>query len=364
MANQKIGTISAIMVTLSIVVSYITISLPRTFINETKSAVLLNIIYVTAIVLFLTLLICRLFKNFSGLDILDISNFLGGNILKNIVGGLFIFYFIVSSSIMLRNFSEGIVIVYYPLTNYVFIILMFIIALALTNRLGFNSTLNAASIIFPLILISAILLFCGNLDNFSFRRIFPIVGDGFYNTFVLGLKNIGAFGGIAYLYFLPPMLKEPEKFKKIAVISVIITSLFIILCVATLLFMFSFFISTDEIMPLFSAARHIEFGSFFQRFESVFLLIWIISFCCYLSITCKFSAHIFNKMFNLSDMKPILNIFILLIFAISLLPKNYAISNFFKTNIYRYFRISIGYILGIAILILANIKKKKVGEKN
>ena len=364
MANQKIGTISAIMVTLSIVVSYITSSLPRTFINETKSAALLNIIYVTAIVLFLTLLICRLFKNFSGLDILDISDFLGGNILKNIVGGLFIFYFIVSSSIMLRNFSEGIVVVYYPLTNYIFIILMFIIALALTNRLGFNSTLNTASIIFPLILISAILLFCGNLDNFSFRRIFPIAGDGFYNTFVLGLKNIGAFGGISYLYFLPPMLKEPEKFKKIAIISVIITSLFIILCVATLLFMFSFFISTDEIMPLFSAARHIEFGSFFQRFESVFLLIWIISFCCYLSITCKFSAHIFNKMFNLSDMKPILNIFILLIFAISLFPKNYAISNFFETNIYRYFRVSIGYILGIAILILANIKKKKVGEKN
>lgn len=364
MIKQKIGTISAIMIILSVVVAYITSSLPRTFINETKSATLLNIIYITAIVLFLILLVCKLFKRFPGLDLLDISDFLGGNILKNIVGGLFIFYFIVSSAMMLRNFCEGLVVVYYPLTNYVFIILMFIIALALTNTLGFNSTINTASIIFPLVLISAILLFCGNLDNFSFRRIFPILGDGFYNTFVLGLKNIGAFGGICYLYFLPPMLKEPEKFKKVAVISVIATGLFILLCVATLLFMFSFFITTDEIMPLFSAARHIEFGSFFQRFESIFLLIWIISFCCYLSITCKFSAHIFNKMFNLSDMKPILNIFVLLIFGVALLPKNYTISNFFETNVYRYLRIAVGFILGISILILANIKKKKVGEKN
>lgn len=364
MIKQKIGTISAIMITLSIVVSYITSSLPRTFINETKSATLLNIIYITAIVLFLILLLCKLFKKFPGLDLLDISDFLGGKILKDIVGVFFIFYFIVSSSIMLRNFCESLVVVYYPLTSYVFIILMFIIALALTNRLGFNATINTASIIFPLVLISAILLFCGNLDNFSFRRIFPILGDGFYNTFVLGLKNIGAFGGICYLYFLPPMLKEPEKFKKIAVISVIATGLFILLCVATLLFMFSFFITTDEIMPLFSAARHIEFGSFFQRFESIFLLIWIISFCCYLSITCKFSAHIFNKMFNLSDMKPVLNLFVLLMFRVTLLPKNYAISNFLETNIYRYLRIAVGFILGISILILANIKKKKVGEKN
>lgn len=364
MVKSKIGTISAIMLTLSIVVSYITSSLPRTFINETKSATLLNIIYITFVVLFIILLFCKLLEKFPGLDLLDISKFLGGNLLKNIVGSFFIAYFTISSSIMLRNFCEGLVVVYYPLTSYVFVILMFIISITLVNRLGFNATLNTASIVFPLVLISAILLFCGNLDNFSFRRIYPILGDGFYNTFIVGLKNIGAFGGICYLYFLPPMLKEPQKLKKIAVISVVATGLFILLCVATLLFMFSFFINADEIMPLFSAARYIEFGSFFQRFESIFLLIWIISFCCFLSITCKFSTHIFNKMFNLSDMKPILNIFIILTFGISLFPKNYAISSLFETNIYRYLRIAVGFILGMTILILANLKKRKVGEKN
>lgn len=364
MTNQKINTISAIMLTLSIVISYITSSLPRTFINETKSATLLNIVYVTIVVLFFILLICKLFKNFPGLDLLDISKFLGGNLFKNFVGSLFITYFTISSGMMLRNFCEGLSVVYYPSTRYVFIILIFIIAIILVNNLSFNATLTTSSIIFPIVLISALLLFFGNLDDFSFNCIFPILGDGLYSTFVLGLKNIGAFGGICYIYFLPPLLKEPEKFKKIAIVSIIYTGLFILLCVATLLLMSSFFITTDEILPLFSAARHIEFGSFFQRFESIFLLIWIISFCCYLSITCKFSSHIFNKMFNLSDMKPISNILALLIFGIALLPKNYAISNFFETNIYRYLRIAIGFILGLTILILANLKKKKVGVKN
>ena len=214
MVKSKIGAISAIMLTLSIAVSYITSSLPRTFINETKSATLINIIYTTIVVLFIILLFCKLFEKFPGLDLLDISKFLGGNILKHIVGAFFIAYFTISSSIMLRNFCEGLVVVYYPLTSYVFVILMFIFAITLVNRLGFNATLNVSSIVFPLVLISAILLFCGNLDNFSFRRIYPIWGDGFYNTFILGLKNIGAFGGICYLYFLPPMLKEPKKLKK------------------------------------------------------------------------------------------------------------------------------------------------------
>ena len=159
MINQKIGTISAVMLTLSIVISYITSSLPMTFINETKSATLLNIIYTTAIVLFLVLLICRLFKNFPSLDILDISKFLAGNIFKNIVGGIFISYFVVSSGFMLRNFCEALGVVYYPLTDYVFIILMFIVAIAFVNNLSFNATLNTASIVFPIVLISAIFLF-------------------------------------------------------------------------------------------------------------------------------------------------------------------------------------------------------------
>lgn len=363
MVNSKINTITAIILTLSIVVSYVSSSLPRTFINELKSASLLNVIYITIIVLLIILLFCKLFKKFPSLDLLDISKLLGGDILKNIVGSLFIFYFIVSSSIMLRNFCESLSVVYYPLTNPIFLILMFVIAISITNSLGFTATLKTFTIIFPIVSLSIILLFFGNIENFTITRIYPVLGKGFKETFIFGLKNIGAFGGICYMYFLPPLLEEPKKLTKVAIISVLFTGAFIFLCVATLLLMFSSYVDYSEIMPLFSAARYIEFGLFFQRFESLFLLIWIISFCCYLSISCKFATMIFNKMFNLSKNNITVIIFSILILGISLIPKNYAWSNFFETNIYRYLRIAIGFFLGLTILILANLKKK-VSEKN
>ena len=82
MDKSKINTPSAIILTLSIVVSYINSSLPRTFINETKSATLLNIVYTTAIVLCIILLFCNLFEKFPGLDILDIANYLGRQVFK------------------------------------------------------------------------------------------------------------------------------------------------------------------------------------------------------------------------------------------------------------------------------------------
>ena len=110
-------------------------------------------------------------------------------------------------------------------------------------------------------------------------------------------------------------------------------------------------------MPLFSVSRYIEFGNFFQRFESLFLLIWTIAFCCYLSISFKFSTYIFTKMFKLADSSQLIYVFSVLTYGIALLPKNYSVSSFFEINIYRYISISI-IVLGLLILLLANFKKK------
>ena len=258
MSKFKIGTVEAIALILSVLAPFTVISLSRTFINETKTSSLINIFYITIIALFITLLICKLFSKFPGF--------------------IFIFYFIITSAMLLRNFCEGLKVIYYPFTNIIYIILLFIIAIAITNKLGFNSTIKTTALIFPFIMLSIILLFVGNLKNFSFEKLFPIWGDGFKSTFILGLSNIGAFSGISYLYFLPPLLKDPSKFKKISILSIILSGLFIFICVATLLFMFSIYISTDEIMPLFSVSRYIEFGNFFQRFESLFLLNFLLIF--------------------------------------------------------------------------------------
>lgn len=359
MSKSKLGTVEAIALILSVLAPFTVISLSQTLINELKSSILLNIFYVGTICLFMVFLICTLFKNFPGLDIIDISKFLGGNVLKNIIGFAFIIYFVITSSMLLRNFCEGLKIVYYPYTNILYIILIFIITITFSNDLGFNSTIKTTTIIFPILLVSILLIFIGNLDNFSFQKILPILGNGYKSTFILGLSNIGTFSGIVYMYLLPPLLNEPKKYKKICILSIILSILFIFMCVATLLFLFSIYINTDEIMPLFSVSKYIEFGNFFQRFEALFLLIWTISFCCYLSISLKFFTYIFAKLYTLSDTSQMISIFSIITFAIALFPSSYYISHFFETYIYRILSISI-MILGLFILFLAYIKKRMV----
>ena len=359
MTNSKIGTVEAIMLILTIIVTHTILSLPREVTVATKSAAIINLIFVSVVAIVISYFIVKMLENFAGQDIIDISEFLGGKFFKTIIGIIFIFYFLVTSSILLRNFAESLKIIHYPMTNVLFILLLFVIALCSANRLAFNASLKTNLLILPLVLASMVFLFFANMNKFMPERIFPIFGDGLINTFVLGLSNISSFSGIVFLYFLPPFLKEPEKLKKIAFISIGISAVYLILCVSTLLFMFSFFITTNEITPLYNATRYIEFGSFFQRLESIFLLIWILAFACYLSIVSKFSMSIFQKLTKIETKKPLIDIFAMLILGISLLPKDYAISSNFETKIYPYLVLGIVFFLGISILILANLQKRK-----
>ena len=359
MLKSKISTVEAIMLILNIVVIHSILSLPSNILNFQKSASILNLIYVGIIAIIISYIIFRLFKNFPGLDIIDICELVGGKILKNIVGSIFIVYFILTSSLLLRSFCESIKIIYYPTTYIIFIIALFIISLCISNKLDFSSTLKTNLIIIPFVLASIIFLFVSNMNKFMPHRIFPILGEGIFNTFVLGLGNLASFGGIAFIYFLPPLLKEPEKFKKITIYSISITAIYIILTVSTLLFMFSFLVNTNEISPLYTATTYIEFGNFFQRLESVFLLVWILSFACYLSIVNKFAMNIFKKLTNIETPKPLIDILGLLIFSISLLPKNLAITQNFESNVYPYLVITIVFFISLTILVLANLQKHK-----
>lgn len=368
MTNSKISVPEAISVILIVLVAHTLVSLPKGLLNVTGSATIINLLYVGIIMFFLVLLIVKLFKDFGGQDIVDIANILGGPVFQKIIGMIFIFYFIFSSSVLLRNFCECLKTVYYPMTSLFFILLTFIIALCISNNFGFSVTAKINLIFLPIIFVSILFIFFANNENLSFENLTPILGNGLFDTFITGIGNLGAFGGIVFLYFIPPYLKEPKKLKKVAMLSIVLSIIYLIICVAIILLTFTFLLKVDEIMPLYSAARYIEFGSFFQRLESILLLIWIIGMTCYFSITLHIVMNIFKKITNIRNTKPLLITFALLMLSISLLPKNYAISKFLETDVYPYLVIGIGMFLSTAILILAyfkvRIKKNSTSSRN
>lgn len=361
--TTKIGNIEAIFLVVMIMINHIILNLPKVLLDSCGSSTLLNIVFVTMITLCIVYFISKISKHFPSMDILDISEFLGGKLLKNIIGILFMIYFLFSSSIFLRSFCESVKIIYFPSTPVILLILLFIIGIVFTNRLGMQSIVRANLIVIPAILFSIIFIFFANMENFTVQRMFPLFGNGVSTTFFSGISNLFAFGGISLLYFIPPRLKDSKEFKKVAMTSIILSAIWLLFSVATLLFIFPSVMTTDEILPLYLASRFIEFGRFFQRLDAVFLLIWIVSIMSYLSTLLAFVINIFRKI--TSFQYPYITIYggSIIIFLLSLIPQNYAQIHFLETTIYKYIVIGLVFMISLIVLILATLKIQKQHKK-
>lgn len=357
MDNTKIGNKEALALLITITFNHIIINVVKTIINTTASASLLNILFVGILAIIFTCIICYFLNNFPTFDIIDISNFLGGKVLKWIIGILYIAYFIFFTGTMIHVFSSCLQIIYFPLTKLFYIILILIIAGLIACNQKYNAIFRSNFIIFPLIIISILFLFFSNIQFFEFEKIYPIFGKGVFTTFVSGISNMFAFQAIAYIFFMPPILKDPSKIKKISISAIVCSCIFLLISIATILFMFNGFVETDELLPLYSAVKYIEYGSFFQKMDPIFVLIWIISFVSFLGITLKFTSNILKKLTCTKNSKFFSYIFAILLFVTSIWPENYAVSTFIVGTVYKYAFFVL--IIGISFLVLLFAFMKK-----
>lgn len=184
MENTRIGKLESISFVLTIMINHIILNSGKTIISSTSSSALINTLYICIIALILSYIFYKLLNKFPSFDILDISNFLGGKIFKVIIGILFFGYFIFFSSNLLMNFTYSLQIIYYPNTNAFFIVLAFLICAFFTCNLKYNALYRSNLLIIPFVFLSMLILFFGNIENFSFENIFPILGNGIKVTFL------------------------------------------------------------------------------------------------------------------------------------------------------------------------------------
>ncbi len=356
---QKIGKFEAIALIIMITINQIIFNLPNTIIMNTGSSAWLNVIVISIVAILFCLLICKLFKSFPTQDIVDISEYLGGKTLKTIVGILYILFFIFVAGIFLRYLSSSLKLIYFEKSPIVFLLLLFLIPVVLTIKLGIKPVAQVNLVFTPIVLFSMLIILFATAKDFVPERIFPILGFGADKTFLIGLNNIFTFSSFAYLYFLIPVLKEPKDFKFIAVTSIIISAIYLFLSVVCLLMIFPFIAFSDEMLSVYLLTRLIEFGKFFQRVDAIFIFVWILSTFSFLSITTGFINRILKKLIKIKNHKEMSYSICAIIFSVALIFKNISDMKYIQNTLLKYIVILLVFVISLIILILANLKHKK-----
>ena len=359
MTSNKIGNTEVIFLIIIVTIAHIILNIPQYILNSTSTSSILNIIYVSFVALVICYIVYKLFRYFPGQDIIDVAKYLSGNWLKIIIGVLYIAYLFFISSILLRNFSESLKIIYFPNTAVVTVILVFLLGATIVNKIGLTGIIRCNLIISPLVLIAMLILFLSTSGEFVWQRALPILGHGFYETFINGLSNIYAFGGISVLYLISPLLYRQSDLKKIGLFSIGASSIYLILGIASLLFMFPFITNTQTLLSIYISTREVNFGEFIQRTDAIFILIWILAIFSYLSIVISFILALTKKVIPIKFSKPMIYSVAALIFSFSLLPENSAQIIFTEDTIYKYVVISLVFVISPLILLLGTLKKRR-----
>jgi len=359
---SKLEKYEAVFLIVNIIIAHVILNLPKDLFTVTGTATPLNVIYVSILAIFFVYFVSRLFKKFNNSDILDISGFLGGKLLKIALGVIYIIYLLLLSGGLLRNFAEELKIIYFPSIPITYILLFFAVAIVVANSIDFKALAKANMLITIVVLISMIVIFVSVSGSYMPEKMYPILGYGAKTTFVNGLENIYAFSGIILLFLLPPLLKNKDDFKKVSIVSIAFSAVYLLLSIVSLLFTFSTVINSYYISLMYLLTRSVEYGRFFQRADAIFILFWVISLMSYLSIIMSYILYTFKKITNIKNSRAMVYSFALLLIWASLLNKSYSQFKDFY-HIVKYAQLVIVFGISTTILILANIKKKRTRLK-
>ena len=356
MKPEKIGYVEAIALITIVMINKIILNTPKDIIAKTGSSSCLNVIYISIIAIVIALLISVLFKRFPGYDILDISQFLGGKFLKFIIGTAYIFLLIILTASIIKSLSETLRTIYFRTSPILYITLFFIVTSIICNRYSIKVIAKANLIIAPIIFLSIMIILASSVRHFMPQRIFPILGYGVDKTFFSGLTNVFSYSGLLYLLFLPPLLDKPDKFKRMSVISITISSVYLLLSVACLLLSLSFTMHSDESFSLYVLTRNLVYGRFIQRVDAIFILVWIIAILSYINIPISLCIYIFKKLTNISDTNSFNYSINLLILALCIIPIEYAFFTKIISQVVQNYFLVLFFAVSLPILILGNLK--------
>ena len=364
MEIKQISNFQAIALILIIVTNHLILGTPRTLIAETGTGTILNMIYVFILSLLLVFIITKLFSNFNGKDIIDISEFLGGKVLKVIVGIVFIIYFLVILSTTVRVIVQDLEIIYFQNISVYVLTLAILASIVFVYKYGSSAVVKCNSIIAPIVGIAILIIAFSNVQDFSLDRLFPILGFGAKETFITGASNIFAYSGLAILYFIMPMLKDSKNFKKVSIVSTILVGILIVGSVSSLVLSFPFIENINEISSLYVESRDISYWQVFQRIDGLFVFSWILALLSYISVVLFIIVVIFRKLTNAKKEFPVVLAFATITYVTTLIPNNIAMIRFLEDIVFKYTNIIVAIFLSLIVLIFANIKYKIVNRKN
>jgi len=272
----KISSIQAILLMLSMILPTAVLTVPAVTVKSARQDAWLSIIIATLGGLLIAWLIVSLSMRFPGKTLFEYAEEILGKVLGKIMGFLYLWlYFLAIGSGVIREFGSFLVTVLMPDTPLIVfhIVVVIVAAYAVRNGLEVLSRANQLLIPTTVLLATVYILSTGNM---KLSRVLPFFGAGLLPIMKGAFVPTSWLGEIITLTMIIPYLSKPREAGRVAILSVLLVSFFLMASILEALLIFGPDLTGHLIYPVFNAARLITVGNSLERLETVIVLAWIL----------------------------------------------------------------------------------------
>jgi spore germination protein (amino acid permease) len=352
------GRWEAASILINAVIVQVILNFPRSMVEIGGTAGWMIAVYICVLALLGFFLIQKLYSKFEGKDLLDLGEHIGGDFGRVVVGLILMAHFMFAISVILREFSEDMKVIALTVSPISLVTIFFLSGMILGAYLGIEAIARFTAIHLPIIFVFYLVFVIGVAYYCDYKNLFPILGTGLPNIFGKGFLRVSSFSALVILFMSFPFIKTKKNFKAAGYMGIGISSVFLISSSLIYIAVFRYGYGLENFLPVFQLSRLINYGRFFQRIESIFVLAWTLVAYMYLSIGFFFIVYIFKKTFKLQYLRPLILPFAVLIFTLSLMPQNLMISIDLETMYFRSAAWLVTFGVTIILLIIARFVKK------
>jgi len=353
------GTKESISLLTFALVTKVLFGIPSVIVQVSGNAAWYIIIISTLISLLFFYILCVLMKRFPNKNIVEVFNEVMGKFIGTLISVLFVTFLIYYTGASIREFVEMIKAYNLPGTATSIILITFIAVCLLGVYLGLETIARLSYIFFYGLAGGLILMFILAYNRYKFDYLFPFWGYGLKNIVYTGILRSSYFIEVFFLSVIINSLQGYKNFKRVGVISLILSGITMAISLFCYLLAFGFNMGQESVSGIFQLSRLIYINRFFQRVETIFLFVWVISSLIQTSFYMYVTISMYCKAFRIKKYRPLLLPLASLVYFFAILPSS--LTQVFEVHLTLLRRYSFIFVYGttLLVLIVAFIRGKK-----
>lgn len=305
--------------------------------------------------IFVILLITELGRRFPGKTIIEYLQIILGNWPGKAVAVLYIFFFIHTNGVIIREFGELITTMMMPRTPLLVLHTTFVLLAAYAVRSGLEVIGRLWEFTFPWVFILYVFLLLFSFQKAEFHRLLPVLENGFKPVLQGSITPSAWRGEVILLAMFLPYLAEPSKGRRLGIWSVIVLGA--ILIADAVLNTAIFGPSTErQIFPSFIMIEEFIIGGFF-RADVAIVIIWLVTMLIKIALFYYAAVLGTAQLLNMRDYRPITLPIGIILTALSILSiENSVDIPVYATAGYPPFAYLVEWVIPLAVLLIALVR--------